>query len=86
MKKLQHNYFYTLQEYKQHVIKLHNLISKHYVSQNTTNFLNHYSILKDYLKKYPAFMVMNKKFLDDLEYFKDTNNFSTKIKHEIIFI
>ena len=85
MKKLQHNYFYTLQEYKQHVIKLHNLISKHYVSQNTTNFLNHYSILKDYLKKYPAFMVMNKKFLDDLEYFKDTNNFSTPIKHEIIF-
>jgi hypothetical protein len=30
-------------------------------------------------------MMLNKQFLDDLEYFKDTNNFSTPIKHEIIF-
>lgn len=84
MKKLQQNYFYTLQEYKQQVIKFHNLISKYYASQNTTNFLNHYSLLKDYLKKYPAFMIKYRQFLDDLQYFNDTNNFNKPIKHEII--
>ena len=84
MKKLQQNYFYTLKEYKQQVIKFHNLISKYYVSQDTTNFLNHYSILKDYLKKYPAFMIKYRQFLDDLQYFNDTNNFNKPIKHEII--
>ena len=84
MKKLQQNYFYTFQEYKQQVIKFHNLISKYYVAQNPTNFLNRYSILKDYLKKYPYFTIKYKQFLEDLQYFNDTKNFKNPIKHEVI--
>ena len=84
MKMLQYNYFYTLEEYQKHVIKFHNLISKFYVSQTTDNFNIHYSALKEYLAGHPAFTLVNNRFLDLLVYFKDQNNFSKRIKDEII--
>ena len=81
---LQHNYFYTLEEYQKYVIKFHNLISKYYVSQTTENYNIHYSALKEYLARYPAFSLVNNKFLDLLVYFKDPNKFSKRINDQII--
>ena len=83
MKMLQHNYFYTLEEYQKHVIKFHNLISKYYVSQSTENYNIHYSALKEYLARYPLFALVNNKFLDSLEYFKE-NNYTKRIDDKII--
>lgn len=84
MKMLQHNYFYTLEEYQKYVIKFHNLISKYYVSQTTENYNIHYSALKEYLARYPTFSLVNNKFLDLLVYFKDPNKFSKRINDQII--
>ena len=84
MRMLQYNYFYTFDEYKKHIIKFHNLISKYYVSQNQINFNKHYLELKEYLSRYPSFMASNRKFLDELLFFNDTKNFEDKVPDEMI--
>ena len=84
MKKLQLNYFYTFDEYKSDVIKFHNLISKHYVSQTTKNFDEQYSALNRYLLNHPVFVNTHKKFIDGLQFFKDPSNFGKKLPDEMI--
>ena len=84
MKKLQLNYFYTFDEYKSDVIKFHNLISKHYVSQTAKNFDEQYSALNRYLLNHPVFVNTHRKFIDGLQFFKDPNNFGNKLPDEMI--
>ena len=71
MEQLQYNYFYTFDEYKQHVIKFHNKIARHYVFQTEFNFYDHYRALKEYLLGLPNnYMKSNENFIDSLENFK----------------
>ena len=84
MKLLQYYYFYTFDEYKKHVIKFHNLISKYFVSQNLLNFEEQYSALKDYLRKYPIYEATNRKFIYSLQFFKDPKNFERDMPEDII--
>ena len=84
MKDLQHYYFYTFDEYKQHVIKFHNKISKYYVSQTQSNYNRHYIALEQYLTFFPAFSEINRKFIQSLDFFKNVDNFKKKISDEMI--
>ena len=84
MQLLQSYYFYTFKEYKTHVIKFHNLISKYYVSQMATNFTEYYAALVNYLNNYPAFVETNKEFLDKLKVFKSPNKFKDSFPSEMI--
>ena len=79
MKILQNYYFYTFKEYKQTIIKFHNLISKYYISQSRESFNLHYSELQEYLKKYPSFINTNQQFLEDLKYFEDPKNYEKRM-------
>jgi hypothetical protein len=84
MRMLQYNYFYTFDEYKKHIIKFHNLISKYYVSQTTKNFSEQYSALEKYLLNHPVFVNTHRKFIESLQFFKDPKNFGNKLPDELI--
>lgn len=84
IKLLQFNYFYTFDEYKKHIIKFHNLISKYYVTQTLQNYLQHYSLLENYLKGYPTFANINRKFIDSLNILQNPQKFEEEFPNEII--